>query len=391
MSRRGYGRLALLLAGALAMLALVVVVASCGSSPSPSTSPTPASSTSATAAGGADVAHATAALAGLDAVPTFKPAGAPFDAKAVMAGKSILSIPGTGTDPFYVQMNAGMKYAADQVGYKFSVWNNQGQLTQYQQGIQQGITQKVSLIDLLAGPDPNALKPQIDAAKKAGVLVVSSHLSGLEQKVPNVSDNLPIDYNLAGRLLADWVITKDTKAHVLVIVSDEIVSTGAMRDGITSEFTKYGGPDIKFTFSNVPIPDWGTKIKPVVQSAIVADPQLTYVICIYDSMSQFVTPAIQATNSTGKVKVIGFNGTPFVLDLVRTGKVEMDLGESLNWAGTAIADAEMRLIGGLGLVPSMNIPFRLFTSANAAEAGVPAEFSKGYGDFKDQYRTLWGL
>jgi ribose transport system substrate-binding protein len=392
MSRRGYAKLALIVVGALAMMALVIV-AGCGSSTSSSPSPTATASESASASTGtgADVAHATQALTGLDAVPTFKPAGDPFDAKKVMAGKAILSVPGTGTDPFYVQMNAGMKWAADQVGYKFSVWNNQGQLTQYQQGIQQGITQKVAVIDLLAGPDPNALKPQIDAAKKAGVLVVSSHLSGLEQTVPNVSDNLPIDYNLAGRLLADWVITKDTKAHVLVIVSDEIVSTGAMRDGISSEFNKYGGPDIKYAFTNVPIPDWGTKIKPVVQSAIVADPQLTYIICIYDSMSQFVTPAIDATNSVGKVKVIGFNGTPFVLDLVRTGKVEMDLGESLNWAGTAIADAEMRLIGGMGLVPSMNIPFRLFTQANAADAGIPAEFSKGYGDFKDQYRKLWGL
>ena len=106
-------------------------------------------------------------------------------------------------------------------------------------------------------------------------------------------------------------------------------------------------------------------------------------------MSQFVTPAIDATNSAGTVKVIGFNGTPFVLDLVRTGKVEMDLGESLNWAGMAIADAEMRLVGGMGQVESMNIPFRLFTQANASEAGVPAEFSKGYGDFRDQYLTLW--
>ena len=89
------------------------------------------------------------------------------------------------------------------------------------------------------------------------------------------------------------------------------------------------------------------------------------------------------------MKVVGFNGTPFVLDLVREGKVEADIGESLNWAGMAIADAEMRLIGGMGQVSSMNIPFRLFTKDNAAEAGVPAQFSQGYGDFIPQYLKLW--
>ena len=384
MNSKRFGIVALMVMVGLMIVAFAAV--GCGSSSS-SSSTSPAASSS--AASGADQAHAQAALAPLSALPTFEAPGPAFDAKAVMAGKSIESIPGTGTDPFYVQMNKGMSVAAKAVGYPFNVWNNQGQLTQYQQGFSNAITKKVSLIDLLAGPDPNALKPQIDEEKAAGLLVVSSHLSGLEQTVPNVSYNLPIDYKHAGELLADWVITKDTKAHVLVIVSDEIVSTKAMRDGISSEFDTYGGPDIKYTFVNVPIPDWGTKVKPAVQSAIVADPQLTYVVCIYDSMSQFVTPAIDATNSAGKVKVIGFNGTPFVLDLVRTGKVEADIGESLNWAGMAIADAEMRLIGGKGQVASMNIPFRLFTKDNAAEAGVPAEFSKGYGDFIDQYLTLW--
>lgn len=384
MSGKRFGIVAGLVVIALAALTFAVV--GCGSSSSPPSS-SPSASSSSTAA---DQAHAQAALASLSALPTFKAPGPAFDAKTLMAGKSILSIPGTGTDPFYVQMNKGMADAAKAVGYKFSVWNNQGQLTQYQQGIAHGITTNVSLIDLLAGPDPAALKPQIDQAKAAKILVVSSHLSGLEQTVPNVSYNLPIDYQQAGRDLADWVITKDPTAHVLVLVSDEIVSTGAMRNGISSEFGTYG-PGIQYKFVNVPIPDWGTKITPSVQSAIVADPKLTYVICIYDSMAQFVTPAIASTNSTGKVNIIGFNGTPFVLDLVRTGKVQMDIGESLDWAGHAIADAEMRLIGGMGQVPSMNIPFRLFTSANAAEAGVPANFSEGYGDYKDQYYKLWGL
>ena len=343
----------------------------------------------------ANVAHAKAALKGLTNVPKWKAPGPAFNAKKVMKGKSILSIPGSGTDPFYVQIENGMKAAADAVGYKFSTWNNQGQLSQYQQGIATGISQKVSLIDLLAGPDPATLKPQIDAAKAAGILVVASHLSAFEQKVPNVSANLPQDYTRAGRLLADWVISHDTKAHVLVLISQEIVSTAAVVNGITSEFNKYGGPDIKYTFVNVPVPDWGTKIQPTVQSAIVADPQLTYVISIYDSMSQFVVPAIAATNSASRVHAIGFNNTPFVIDLVRQGKVQMDFGDMLNWAGWAIADAEMRLIAHMPVLEKpghfLNNPFRLFTKANAAQAGVPASFLKGYGSYIPQYKKLWGL
>ena len=60
-------------------------------------------------------------------------------------------------------------------------------------------------------------------------------------------------------------------------------------------------------------------------------------------MSQFVMPAIDATNSADQVKVIGFNGTPFVIDLVREGKVEMYLRREPELGRLAIADAEMRI------------------------------------------------
>ena len=150
MNGKRYGVLALVL-----MVGLLVVgfaAMGCGGTTEETAAP------SASASGGASQADnqaaAEAAYAGMTDVPTFAAPGPAFDAKAAMAGKSILSIPGTGTDPFYVQIETGMKQAAEAVGYPFSTWNNQGQLTQYQQGFQNGITKKVNLIDLLAGPGP---------------------------------------------------------------------------------------------------------------------------------------------------------------------------------------------------------------------------------------------
>ena len=396
MSRKRYAKLGALLVVALLLLAVVAVAIGCGSSSS-SSSTSPAASASSGGAQATNQAAAAATYAGMTDVPTFvAPPGGPFDAKATMAGKSIMSIPGTGTDPFYVQMENGMKQAAAAVGYPFTTWNNQGQLTQYQQGFQNGITKKVSVIDLLAGPDPNSLKPQIDQAQQAGIKVVASHLTAFEQTVPYVDYNLPQDYTKAGQILADWVIAHDYGAHVLLIGSDEIVSTSASHGGYDAEMAKYG-PNIQTKYFNVTVPEWGTKIQPQVQSAIVADPKLTYVACIYDSMTQFVVSGVTAANATGKVHIIGFNATPFVIDLVRTGKVDMTFGDSLNWAGWAIQDAEMRILAGQTIPKNgavgeyLNNPFRMFTKDNAAEAGVPAQFSKGFGEYQTEYKKLWGL
>ena len=393
MNSRRYGLLALVVIVCLSMVAFAAV--GCGGSSDETASP------SASASGGSSMADNQAAAAanfeGMLDMPTFvAPPGGPMDAKAIMAGKSIMSIPGTGTDPFYVQMENGMAEAAKAVGYPFSTWNNQGQLTQYQQGFQNGITKQVSLIDLLAGPDPNSLKPQIDEAQKAGIKVVASHLTAFEQTVPYVDFNLPQDYTNAGVVLADWIIAHDYKAHVLLIGSDEIVSTSAVVEGFKSEMAKLG-PEVQYDYFNVTVPQWGTKIQPQVQSAIVADPELTYVACVYDAMTQFVVPGVAAANAGDKVKIIGFNANPFVIDFVREGKAEMTFGDCLDWAGWAIADAEMRILDGQDIPVNgavgeyLNNPFRMFTAENAAEAGVPADFTTGFGDYQTEYKKLWGL
>ena len=342
--------------------------------------------------GDADQTHALKELVAFHAQPAFIAAGPAFDAKKIMAGKSIFRIAGPSSNPWYQQGFNGMMSAAQDVGYHFFVCSNEGQLSQYQQCMAEGVKRKASLIDLFAGPNPNDLASEINAAKSAGTLVAVSHNFGMDGTVLNVSANFTVDFGLAARLLADWVISKDVDAHVLVLVSDELPSTAVMRAGITSEFTKYGGSSIKFKFENVPIAQWSTGLKPAVEKEIAEDPKLSYIICIYDSMSEFVVPTIAAANMDGQIKVIGFNGTPFVLDMIRAGKVEMTIGECQEWTSYAISDAEMRLIGAMGAVKNMHIPFRIFNKDNAEDAGIPATYGKGYGDtFKADYAKLWGL
>jgi hypothetical protein len=71
---------------------LVVAFAAVGCGGTTAETASPAASGSA-AASGADQAYAQEQLAPLSALPTFEPAGPAFDAKKVMTGKSILSIP----------------------------------------------------------------------------------------------------------------------------------------------------------------------------------------------------------------------------------------------------------------------------------------------------------
>ncbi len=326
--------------------------------------------------------------------PSFVAPGPAFDAPGCTRGKSIVSIPVSSANPFTANIEKAMQAVAKTVGFKFTTWENQGQSSQWVQGMDAAVNQKASLIDLLAGTDPRVLVPQVAAARAAGIPVIASHYSGTEQtaEVKTYADgDVPIDYAKAGALLADWAIVR-TKSHMnaLELIATGPLSTDSMMSGIDAELKHCA--DCKTKVMNFSVPDWGTRITPGVQAALLADPSVNYIIVIYDSMSQFVVPAVTITGASARVKIDAFNGTPFVLGLVQTGQVEMDVGENLDWIGHSIVDSEMRRLCGLPLVSDPKIPFYIFTHDNAKDAGTPPQLSQGYGDaYVKGFADLWKL
>jgi ribose transport system substrate-binding protein len=325
-------------------------------------------------------------------LPTFQPPSQAFDARACMKDKSILSIPASSAVPFIKTIQESMAKLAHEIGFTLKIWENQGQVTQWVQGFDYAVNNKFQLIDLLAGADPRFLEPQVKAAEAAGLKVVAAHLTGYEQGLPGgVTGVVPIDYKRAGALLADWAIWKtDGKADANVMGVSDVLSTDSMFSGVKEEFAKC--QSCKASYLNVSIPEMAVRTQTMAQGALTADPSINYMIPIYDVLSQWVVPAVTITARQDKVKVVTFNGTPFALTMVQDGKIEMDIGENLDWIGHAVVDAEMRMICGLPAVKDPKIPLLIFDKSNADTAGKPAQVSTGYGDaYIAGYRKLWKL
>jgi ribose transport system substrate-binding protein len=351
----------------------------------------------------ASVATAVAVAAGTDGaksnldkykqVPRFVAPGPAFDAKSVAGGKKIFIIPASSQVPFVATISNNMKRIAALAGVKTTIWQNQGQPSQWVQGMNAAIAQKANAIVLLAGNDPAGLQPQIKAAKAKGIPTIVAHLYDDNQKsAPNVGGLVNIPYNVAGQLIADQaIVATKGKANALVVTINQVKSTVPMVAGIKSQFAKFCN-GCKLSFTDVTIADIATKIQPNVQSALTADPSINYVICLYDSAeAPFASAAIRAAGRTGKVKISTFNGTPDILKEVKKGDiVTMDVAENLEWIGYAIVDQSMRIMGGLPVVRSEHVPVRVFDSSNIAQAG--AKFTSGWGNsYVSGYRKLWGL
>ena len=328
------------------------------------------------------------------AEPAFRAPGDPFDARACAKGKSMLSIPNSSANPFLKGIIDRMKRVGADLGLKVTEWENQGQPSQWVQGMDFAIRDKVDIVDLISGIDPKTIGPQVKAAGAAGIKVMTSHFYDPSQpQDPLVSSSLTIGFNEVGRVLADWAIAATAgEADVVLVESDEVPPTGPLVKGFADEFAAHCPACRIGKRINVGVTEWGTKIQPSVQAAVLADPAVNVVVPIYDSMSQFVTPALRLTGKTASVKVATFNGTPFVLDAVQKGSVAMDLGESLDWIAYATVDGHLRDACGLPSPAALNVPFHIFDRSNAAEAGTPATYDKGYGDaYVSGFRRLWGL
>jgi ribose transport system substrate-binding protein len=319
--------------------------------------------------------------------------GEAFDARACMADKTIMAIPLTNANPFNAAIGEGMAQAAEMVGFELRNWETQMDPTQWIQGINTAVAEGFDLIDLQGGLPPEFLVPQITEARAAGVMVTATHnWDATTQAVPDFMDGAAnTDYVTVGNIIAAWAMVQtDGQVNALVLGPDEITPTAPLRDAIIGYLTE-NCPDCKTTYINVPVNDWATQGQPAVQNALLADPSINYVLPVYDSMSQFIVPAIQIADSDAKI--VSYNGTPFVLDMMRDGDiVEMNVGESLGWVGMAGVDANMRLLCGLDPVTTLNTPAYIFTDANVATAGNPATFNDGYGDTHiSGFASLWGL
>ena len=325
-------------------------------------------------------------------VPRFQPPGPPFDARRAVRGKRIFEIPITSEVPFVTAVEKGMRQAAAEAGAELVVFPNQGKPTQWAQGIRIAISQKADAILLLA-QDPKLVGPQIEQARRAGIPVVVLRTTGEREPCTAGTTCIPGPFEQAGRLEADFVIADSGgRGEVVVITSRDAPSTGPLVRGLEDEFAGLC-PACKLHFVDVPIPDWATKLRTEVQSALIRYPNADYLIPIYDSMSQFVVPAIVATGRAERVRIATFNGTPFVLKMVQDEDVvALDVGENLSWIGWASMDQAFRVIARREPVQSENTPLRVFDDSNVDEAGRPPKFDKGYGHaYVDGYRILWGL
>lgn len=369
-------------------------------------SPSPSASTGGSPAGGSPAGSAAyvvpdavkANVAKYMGLPTFTAPGPSIDVSS-LRGKSMFLIPLV-PNPFNQSIEDTMQQIAESVGMTYFKYANEGQPSQWVQGMNAAIAANPDIIVLNTAPDPRLLQPQLQAAKDAGIPVLVTHFYDDGSPVPPNCDGcaagvtalVTAPFLVAGEAAANWVIQDSNgKAHILVVGAKDALPSPGTVVKIQETFAN-NCPACVVTVINNPIADWNNKTQGVVQSALTADPSINYVYPLYDAMVAGAVPAVQTLGKADSVKVLSYNGSPYVLQFIQDKNIAaMDVGEDTVGIGYANMDQAFRILLGLPTVPERT-PIRIFDSTNVNDAGVPPTTGTGYGGaLAKGFLALWGL
>lgn len=347
---------------------------------------------------GCDLSTVTAEVNKYLAVSHFQAPGPAFDA-AKARGKTVFNIPLSSSDQFDNAITAASAKAAKAAGLRFVNWPNQGTPSEWVQGMDAAISQKAAAIILEGGPDPKLLGPQLARAKQAGIKVISAHLydasraaNALKQAM-TLSAVMPAHHDRAGALMANYAV-KASACHVnaLFVTADDVSASQGIEDTFVSTL-KARCKACKATVVNVPITTWAQNIPTTVQSALIRDPTINWVIPVYAAGMQYVVSGVGQANATSRVKSVSYGGTAATNQMIENGTVIVaQVGESPEWNGWANIDQTLRVLSGVSPLADENVPHRIIDSSNVKETGTPSQEGAGFGpasQWENGYLGLW--
>ena len=309
-------------------------------------------------------------------IPSFTIKGDPIDAAAISKNKKLTFIPDNSNNVFTALVTDQFKKASANVGLTGLTADDSDGTPSYYNAQLENARKDSDLIVMYGDINKDPLATNIELAQASGVEVISAGFVGDDAKDHYVDYTIPIDYQLAGKLLADWAISKNKgKVNALAINnSDSTVSTSVYK-GFTAEFVNFVTEGYCTVLSGASI-ETGNGLATKIKQALEKDPNLKK-----------------------NIKVISTGGSTSAFSSVENGKLDMLVAQSFEWTAYAMLDYSLRVLGDQKLPDIQSVPVRVVTADSIKNDLENTEYEEIDGfyeicfgaNFITGYRKLWGI
>lgn len=268
----------------------------------------------------------------------------------------------------------------------------------YNSAIEKATKSKDTDLVLLYGDiNKDPLATSIETAQANGVKILSGGYVGRDMKDHYVDYTIPIDYNLAGKLLADWAITSNKgKVNALALNnSDSMVSTSIYK-GFTDEFMTYVTEGYCSVLSGASI-EIGNGLSTKIKLALEKDRNLNYIVVLDENM---ISDAVNAVEQSGKkISIIATGGSAGAFTACEQEKIDMLVAQSYEWTAYAMMDYVLRVLGKKTLPEVQTVPVRVVDKDIIRNEMENTEYTeiKGFeeicfgSNFITDYRKKWSI
>lgn len=301
-------------------------------------------------------------LTDAQAVPTFTSSAEKIVGRDCAKDLTVAVIAENSGNSYHAQLNRNFVRAADRMGVKsIDTPETDGTVSKLNDGLSEAVKKKNSMVFLSGDIPKDTISSYIENAQANGIEVISAGSMGTGQKDSYVDYTVPIPYENAGALMADWGIVKTQgKLNALIVNCTDSALAPTLFRGFKAEFEKYvsAGEGNCTIVSGTSI-ELGNGLANKIKSALEVDHKINYIFVLDDGA---INDAVSATIQAGTdVKIVATGGSSEDMDFAQSGSIEMLVAQSYEWTAYTMLDYALRLSGGAALPEKIDVPFRVLT------------------------------
>lgn len=330
-------------------------------------------------------------------IPDFNATAETIDAEEISKGKTITLIPDNSNNTFTSLVVRQFSSAAGSAGFSKVVSDESNGTPSFYSEALQGAIGQSDIVLMYGDINKDTVASDIEQTQANGIKVLSAGNVGKDENDHYVDYTIPINYQLAGKLLADWTITKNNgKVNALAINNSDSTLSSSIYKGFADEFQEYVTSGYCTVLSGSSL-EVGNGLSVKIKQAIDKDPNLNYIVVLDESM---ISDAISGVEQSGKkIGIISTGGSTSAFDAAESGKLEMLVAQSYEWTAYAMVDYALRVLNKSELPTEQDVPVRVVTSEsikNDLENNTYPDIEGFYeicfgANFVSGYSTLWNL
>ncbi|MET9912760.1 substrate-binding domain-containing protein [Streptomyces sp. NPDC006476] len=367
-----------------ALAAAVVVLAGCerGSSSGPAHS--------ASGPSGCPTVQARAQAAVSRAERTDIPWNGPTRGPTAVAGRTIVYVAQTMTNPGVAGAAEGVREAARVIGWDVRVIDGGGTPAGIQAAMSEAVDVRPSGI-VIGGFDPGSTSQQVARANAAGIPLIGWHAvaSPGPSRRPRLFTNVTTKVEEVARASGQWVISSSHGTAGAVVFTDASIPFAKYKsDLIRKELATCAGVRL-LAYENIPLPDASSRTPREISSLLSRfQGSWTHSVAINDLYFADAAPAFRAAgkNGAGPPFNIGAgDGDPSAFERINSGQYQAaTVPEPLSLQGWQIVDEFNRAFSGRP-ASGYVAPVHISTADNSQ--GATSWDPVGY---REAYRKIWG-